>query len=103
MKLAWAAAKLSLQRKENNTTWSGSKFITGSAFVYDIDGTNEVQLIPQQNGHTLGYQTTDDGNRSNDEFGKLVAIGGDKVFVGARMQGNDDKGAVPCIFPRRNI
>ena len=86
--------KVVIATQENNTTWSGSKFITGSAFVYDIDGTNEVQLIPQQNGHTLGYQTTDGGNRSNDEFGKLVAIGGDKVFVGARMQGNDDKGAV---------
>ncbi len=47
---------------------------SGSAFIYDLDGTNEVKI------------TASDAAAS-DEFGHSVAIGNDKVAIGARKEG----------------
>ena len=46
---------------------------SGSAFVYDLDGTNEVKL------------TASDA-AAGDNFGSAVAVGGDKVYVGAMFE-----------------
>ena len=56
---------------------------SGSAFVYDLDGTNEVKL------------TASDA-AAGDQFGSAVAIGNSKVAVGARNEdaGGSDAGAV---------
>ena len=47
---------------------------SGSAFIYDLDGTNEVKI------------TASDAAQS-DEFGFSVAIGNSKVAIGARGEG----------------
>ncbi len=47
---------------------------SGSAFIYDLDGTNEVKL------------TASDA-AAGDRFGSAVAIGNSKVAVGARNEG----------------
>ena len=47
---------------------------SGSAFIYDLDGTNEVKI------------TASDAAAS-DEFGHSVAIGNSKVAIGARKEG----------------
>jgi len=51
---------------------------SGSAYIYNLDGTNEVKL------------TASDGAQY-DEFGISVAVGNDKVVVGA--YGDDDNGS----------
>ena len=43
---------------------------SGSAYVYDLDGTNQVKI------------TASDG-ASNDEFGTSVAVGSDQIVIGA--------------------
>ena len=53
---------------------------SGSAYIYDYDGTNEVKI------------TASDGTAS-DTFGWSVAVGNNKVAVGARMN-NGGRGAV---------
>jgi hypothetical protein len=50
---------------------------SGSAYIYDLDGTNEVKI------------TASDG-ASNDEFGRSVSVGSNKIVVGARY--DDDNG-----------
>jgi len=56
---------------------------SGSAFVYDLDGTNEVKL------------TASDA-AAGDNFGKSVAVGGNKVYVGASKEdtGGNDTGSI---------
>ena len=51
---------------------------TGSVYVYDLDGTNEVKI------------TASDG-ASGDQFGWEVAIGNDKIIVGSNY--DDDNGS----------
>ena len=51
---------------------------SGSVYVYDLDGTNEVKI------------TASDG-ADNDQFGYSVAVGNDKIVVGA--WGDDDDGS----------
>ena len=47
---------------------------SGSAFIYDLDGTNEVKITPSDAA-------------ASDEFGYSVAIGNSKVAIGARKEG----------------
>ena len=47
---------------------------SGSAFIYDLDGTNEVKITPSDAA-------------ASDEFGHSVAIGNSKVAIGARKEG----------------
>ena len=54
---------------------------SGSAYIYDLDGTNEVKI------------TASDG-AAGDWFGFPVAIGNDKVVVGAHQDSNNGNGAV---------
>ena len=56
---------------------------SGSAFIYDLDGTNEVKL------------TASDA-AAGDQFGSAVAIGNSKIAVGARKEdaGGSNAGAV---------
>ena len=46
---------------------------SGSAYVYNLDGTGEVKI------------TASDA-AAGDEFGSAVAVGGDKVYVGAMFE-----------------
>ena len=56
---------------------------SGSAYVYNLDGTGEVKI------------TASDA-AAGDEFGKSVAVGGDKVYVGASKEdtGANDTGSI---------
>ena len=56
---------------------------SGSAYVYNLDGTGEVKI------------TASDA-AAGDEFGKSVAVGGNKVYVGASKEdtGASDSGSV---------
>ena len=47
---------------------------SGSAFIYDLDGTGEVKITPSDAA-------------ASDEFGHSVAIGNSKVAIGARKEG----------------
>ena len=53
----------------------------GSVYVYDLDGTNETKI------------TASDG-AADDRFGYSVAIGNNKIVVGAYGDDNSDTGAV---------
>ena len=55
----------------------GSNSLQGSAYIYDLDGTNEVKI------------TASDG-AANDYFGWSVAVGSGRIVVGARY---DDVGS----------
>lgn len=48
---------------------------SGAVYIYNIDGTNEIQLSAT-------------GNSSNDFFGRSVSMSGDKVIVGASRDSN---------------
>ena len=48
---------------------------SGSAYVFNLDGTGQVKI------------TASDA-AAGDEFGSSVAVGGDKVYVGARYEDN---------------
>ena len=63
---------------------------SGSAYVYNLDGTGEVKI------------TASDA-AAGDEFGKSVAVGGDKVYVGASKEdtGGGDTGFNIYLQPRR--
>ena len=56
---------------------------SGSAYVYNLDGTGEVKI------------TASDA-AAGDEFGSAVAVGGDKVYVGAGKEdtGGGDTGSI---------
>ena len=56
---------------------------SGSAYVYNLDGTGEVKI------------TASDA-AAGDEFGKSVAVGGNKVYVGASKEdtGGSDTGSM---------
>ena len=56
---------------------------SGSAYVYNLDGTGEVKI------------TASDA-AAGDEFGKSVAVGGNKVYVGASKEdtGGSDTGSI---------
>ena len=48
---------------------------TGAAYIYDIDGTNEIKLVASDAA-------------SNNFFGKSVAITSSKIYIGARNTSN---------------
>ena len=50
---------------------------SGSVYVYNLDGTGEVKI------------TASDG-APYENFGSSVAVGGDKIYVGAEQANNDD-------------
>ena len=64
----------------NKIVVSAYKRDIGAVYVYDLDGTNEIKI------------TASDGS-SGDEFGRSVAIGSNKIVVGAYAE-NSNRGAV---------
>jgi len=59
----------------------------GRAYIYDLDGTNEVVLAPSELGGT-------NSSSYGDKFGQNVKIHNNKVYVTAPYHGGNEKGTL---------
>ena len=71
--LAVGAGKILVGAKSS----PGSSSAEGAVYVYDLDGTNEVKITPSDAASLTTFGS------AGGEFGLSVAVGGDKIIVGA--------------------
>ena len=78
------SGKIIIGAERDNDSGSAA---AGSVYIYNLDGTGEVKITAADAGES--------DIRNDDFFGKAVAIGNNKIVVGARRQRNEsNKGAV---------